>query len=124
MKKLVTKREKRERRRVRVRSRVKGSAECPRFNVFRSLQGMFVQLIDDEKGQTLVSINVKGIEQKGKEVGERKGKVAEAYLVGKKLAEKAVAKSIKKVVFDRAGYKFHGRVKALSEGAREGGLEF
>ncbi len=124
MKKTISKRDQRNTRRARVRSRVNGTKECPRLNVFRSLKVIFVQLIDDEAGKTLASVSFKELDSKGKDVGERKGKVGMAYLAGKLLAEKALAKKITKVVFDRAGYKYHGRVKAVAEGARDGGLKF
>ncbi len=114
---------KRERRRARVRAQISGTASRPRLNVFRSLLGMSAQLIDDEAGKTLVSANSKSDAKIG-DAGERKGKVAVAYLVGKALAEKAKAKGITMVVFDRAGYAYHGRVAALAEGARDGGLQF
>lgn len=122
--KITNKRQQRERRRVRVKSRISGTADRPRLNVFRSLKAIFVQLIDDEARKTLVSAGFKDVDVKSKEVGERKGKVALAYLVGKKLAEKAVEKKITQVVFDRAGYKYHGRVAAVADGARDGGLKF
>ncbi|HLD31642.1 MAG TPA: 50S ribosomal protein L18 [Patescibacteria group bacterium] len=118
----ITKQQTRARRQRRVRARVTGIAQKPRLNVFRSLDKIYAQLVDDESSKTLVSISslkpIKG------EAGERKGKVAESYLVGKTLAEKAKEKGISKVVFDRAGYRYHGRVKAVAEGAREGGLQF
>jgi len=123
-KKLNTRQANRERRRVRVRARVSGTAECPRLNVFRSLTGVFLQLIDDESGKTVASINSKKVVVKGQEVGEKKGKTAVSYVSGKLLAEKALALGIKKVVFDRAGYKYHGRLAAVAEGAREAGLKF
>ncbi len=109
-------------RHARVRARLSGSAERPRLSVFRSLRSISVQLIDDAKGKTLCQAS-------GKEVGKEKvegyaSKSATAYLVGKKLAEKAKALGITKVVFDRGGYQYHGRVAALAEGARADGLEF
>jgi len=121
-KKLKTSKARRTRRQVRVRAKVIGTAKRPRLNVHRSLTGMYAQLVDDEKSQTLLAIYSKKV-GKG-EAGEYKGKEAIAYLVGKELAKQAQEKKIKKVVFDRAGYKYHGRVKALAAGAREGGLEF
>jgi large subunit ribosomal protein L18 len=98
-----------------------GTAERPRLNVYRSLNHMYVQLIDDHKGQTLVSAST----AEGKK-GERRtgGNVASAKDVGKKIAQLAKAKGIEKVVFDRGGYIYHGRVKALADAAREGGLQF
>lgn len=110
---------KRLRRIKRTRSKIKGSAEIPRLSVFRSLNYIYAQLIDDAKGETLVSAAQSEI----KKFAE-KGKIFRAAEVGKLLAEKAVKKGIKKAVFDRGAYKYHGRVKALAEGAREGGLKF
>ena len=101
----------REKRRVRVRVKVKGTKERPRLSVFRSRKRIYAQLIDDEKGETLVAA------MGGSDVNA-------AGEVGKILAEKALKLKIKQAVFDRGGYKYHGRVKALAEGAREGGLEF
>lgn len=117
-----TKGDRRERRRARVRARVLGTLERPRLNVFRSLTGMFAQCIDDTAGKTLVSVSMK--DAKAGDAGERAGKTATAYLLGKALAEKAKAAKITTVVFDRAGYKYHGRVKAVADGARDGGLQF
>ena len=119
----VTKNKLRQERHARVRKSLSGTVQRPRLSVFRSLRGMTAQLIDDEKGKTLCSAG--STEIKGKEKIEgREGKVAVAYLIGKKLAEKAKEKKIVKAVFDRGGYAYHGRVQAVAEGAREGGLEF
>lgn len=96
---------------------VKGDAERPRFSVFRSLNDIYAQIVDDAKGVTLAAAS-------SKEIKEKKNKIELAGATGKLLAEKAKDKKIKKVVFDRASYKYHGRVKALADGAREGGLEF
>lgn len=103
----------------RVRKNISGTAERPRLNVFRSLNHIYAQIIDDTKGVTLVSASSldKDFEGYG-------GNVEGATAVGKKIAEKALAAGIKTVVFDRGGYVYHGRVAALAEGAREGGLEF
>jgi len=95
---------------------------CPRLSVFRSLRGMYVQLIDDTMGKTLVS--ARAIEVKKGDAGDRAGKIAVAYGLGKLIAEKAKTAGIVKVVFDRGGYAYHGRVEAVAEGAREGGLQF
>ena len=105
----------------RIRKKIEGTAERPRLNVYRSLNHVYVQVIDDLKGTTIVSAN----SAEGKK-GERKtgGNVASAKAVGKAIAERAKAKGIKQVVFDRGGYIYHGRVKALAEAAREAGLEF
>lgn len=106
-------------RHMRVRKNISGTAEKPRLNVFRSLNHIYAQVIDDTKGVTLVSASSldKGFEGYG-------GNIEGAKAVGKAVAEKALAAGIKKVVFDRGGYVYHGRVAALAEGAREGGLEF
>lgn len=103
----------------RVRKNISGTAERPRLNVYRSLNNIYAQVIDDVKGVTLVAASSldKGFEGYG-------GNVEAAKAVGKAVAEKAVAAGIKSVVFDRGGYIYHGRVAALAEGAREGGLEF
>ena len=106
-------------RHTRVRSKVSGTAECPRLDVFRSLQNIYAQLIDDTTGTTLVSAST--VEKEFKENG---GNKEAARAVGKKLAERALEKNIKDVVFDRGGYVYHGRVQELAEGAREGGLNF
>ena len=100
-------------------SKVSGTAECPRLDVFRSLQNIYAQLIDDTTGTTLVSAST--VEKEFKEYG---GNKEAARAVGKKLAERALEKNIKDVVFDRGGYVYHGRVQELAEGAREGGLNF
>lgn len=110
---------------MRLRAVISGTAERPRLHVFRSLIGMYIQLIDDSSGKTLVSANSKkDLPKKITGAGERKEKVAMGYALGKALAEKAKLANITKVVFDRGGYKYHGRVKAVAEGARDGGLEF
>lgn len=103
----------------RVRKNISGTAERPRLNVFRSLNNIYAQIIDDTKGVTLVAASSldKDFEGYG-------GNVEAAKTVGKMVAEKAVKAGIKQVVFDRGGYVYHGRVAALAEGAREGGLEF
>ncbi len=104
------------RRHARVRAKVSGQAERPRLSVFRSNRGMFLQLIDDVSGQTLASASLKEIKAANKtESGKELGKL---------IAQKAKAKKISQAVFDRGFYKYHGRVKAAAEGAREGGLKF
>ena len=111
-----TKLQKRIRRHKRIRARVAGTAEIPRLSVFKSNTALFGQLIDDVKGNTLLALGTK--QMKGKSVME-KSKEA-----GKEMAKLALAKNIKKVVFDRGGFIYTGRVKAFAEGAREGGLVF
>jgi large subunit ribosomal protein L18 len=101
-----------------VRKKISGSAERPRLSVFRSNRGLYVQLIDDLKGQTVVAAS-------SSEVGEKaKLNVETSKSVGKKIAEKAIAAGVTDIVFDRNGYLYHGNIKALAEGAREGGLKF
>jgi large subunit ribosomal protein L18 len=106
----------------RVRQKVMGTISRPRLCVFRSLNHIRVQLIDDSMGQTLVSMSTLDSQVKSKTDGMGKSKKAE--IVGTLLAEEALNKGIKQVVFDRGGYKYHGRVKALAEAARKAGLEF
>jgi large subunit ribosomal protein L18 len=117
------------RRKKRVRKKIFGYPERPRVSVFRSHKHIYAQIINDVEGHTLVALSslspeVRTKVEELKSKGEIKGKVDVARLVGRMLAEKAKAKGITKVVFDRNGYKYHGRVKALAEGLREGGLEF
>jgi large subunit ribosomal protein L18 len=111
----------RNKRRIRVRKKIFGTAERPRLNVFRSLNHIYAQIIDDERGVTLCAASSLSPELKGKVSG---GNVEGARAVGELIARAAQEKGIKQVVFDRAGYLYHGRVKALAEGARAGGLEF
>jgi large subunit ribosomal protein L18 len=101
---------------------VGGTPEMPRLNVYRSLAEIYAQVIDDEAGYTLVSASSIDHELRGQLVGKKKGE--QARLIGQAIAQRARAKGISKVVFDRGGYRYIGRVKALADGAREGGLEF
>lgn len=112
----------RKRRQARVRGRVAGTAGRPRLNVYRSLTNIFVQVIDDEAGHTLVSASSVDHELKARLDGKKK--LEQAQIIGTAVAERALAKGIKQVVFDRAGYKYHGRVKAVADAARGAGLEF
>lgn len=112
----------RKRRQRRVRGRVAGTAARPRLNVYRSLSNIFVQVIDDEVGRTLVQAS--SIDKDLKVQLEGKKKLEQAQLIGAAIAERALAKGIKQVVFDRAGYRYHGRVKAVADAARGAGLEF
>ncbi len=107
------------RRQKRVRVKLFGTKEKPRLSVFRSNRYIFAQVIDDEKKETIVGISEKDLSLK-----ERINKTEKAKLLGNLLAKKVLEKKIKKVIFDRGSYMYHGRVKALAEGAREGGLEF
>jgi len=106
----------------RVRQKITGTISRPRLCVFRSLNHVYAQLIDDSRGQTLVSMGTLDSQVRSKTNGM--GKSKKAGIVGTLLAEKALNKGIKQVVFDRGGYKYHGRVKALAEAARKAGLEF
>jgi large subunit ribosomal protein L18 len=117
-----TKHEKRRRRHLRVRKRVIGTPERPRLSVFRSEKHIYAQVIDDTVQRTLASAS--SLEPSFRESKISGGNVEGAARVGKLLAERAVQKGLKKVVFDRGGYLYHGRVKALAEAAREGGLDF
>ena len=112
--------DRRYRRHLRVRTRVAGTAERPRLVVFRSLKHIYAQLVSDDQGVTLLGVSdaSEGVDT------TTAGKVNRAKATGKLLAEKAKAAGVTKVVFDRAGYRYHGRVQAVAEGAREGGLEF
>ena len=111
----------RKRRHKRVRSKVSGTSQKPRMCVYRSLKGIYVQVIDDEIGATLVSASTLSKELKGRVKGNN---LATAKAVGELVAQMAVEKGIKKVAFDRGGYLYHGRIKALAEAAREKGLAF
>ena len=105
----------------RIRSKMSGTAERPRLNVYRSLNHIYTQVIDDATGTTIASASTVSKKGEGNKVG---GNVAAAKDVGKLIAERAKEKGIKKVVFDRGGYLYHGRIKALADAAREAGLEF
>lgn len=107
-------------RKKRTRAKVKGTRERPRLSVFRSLKHIYAQLIDDEKGETLISANDSELPKKYK----MSKKVDIAQEIGRLIAKKALVQKINKVVFDRGGFKYHGRMKALAEGARKGGLKF
>jgi large subunit ribosomal protein L18 len=117
----LTKLEKRTRIRMRIRKKISGTAEKPRLAVFRSNKQIYVQLIDDLNGVTMLAVS-----SREKEIAENTGikKTEQAKLVGKSLAQKCKEKGIENVVFDRSGYKYHGRVKSLADAAREGGLKF
>lgn len=121
-KQLQQKREARLRRHRRVRGRVVGTPERPRLNVFRSLTNIYVQVIDDTVGHTLVAAST--LDKDIAAQIEGKSKIERAKAVGQLIAQRAKEAGITKVVFDRGGYQYHGRVAALAEGAREGGLEF
>jgi large subunit ribosomal protein L18 len=101
---------------TRIREKLAGTTERPRLNVYRSLNHIYAQVVDDQKGETLASASTIKL--------KTGGNIAAAREIGKEIAEKAVAKGIKRVVFDRGGYLYHGRIKALADAAREAGLEF
>jgi large subunit ribosomal protein L18 len=115
---VLTKRQRRLKRRRRVRARIRGTAERPRLSVYRSNKGVFAQLIDDTKGHTVAAVN--WIEPELRELSATE----QAKKAGELLAERAKGAGVESCVFDRSGYQYHGRVKALAEGAREGGLAF
>jgi large subunit ribosomal protein L18 len=117
----VTKNQKRGHVHDRIRKKMQGTAERPRLNVYRSLNNIYVQVIDDLHGTTLVSASTAEGKKEDRKTG---GNVASAKAIGKTIAERAKAKGVTKVVFDRGGYLYHGRVKAVAEAAREAGLKF
>ena len=119
MKHTIDKNSRRLRIHVRIRRAVKGSNERPRLAIFRSLKHIYAQIIDDRSGRTIVAAS-----SNNREVSINGGNLAGAKAIGKQVAERAIEKGIKKVVFDRGGYLYHGRVKALADAAREAGLEF
>ena len=110
--------ERRERIKLGIRNKISGTKDRPRLSVFRSNKGLFVQVIDDENGTTLASASTKELGEKAKLNQEN------SKNVGKKIAEKALASGVQSIVFDRNGYLYHGNIKALADGAREGGLKF
>jgi len=115
-----TQRDRRYRRHLRVRKKINGTGERPRLVVFRSLKNTYAQLVDDESGRTLIGTS----DMSAGVAAEKSGKVGVAFAVGKSIATRAKELGITRAVFDRAGYLYHGRVKAVADGAREGGLEF
>ncbi len=120
IRKPMTRLQRRFRRHLRIRKKVRGTAARPRLVVSRSIKHVYAQVIHDEAGRTLI-----GVSDRMKDVKiDKSGKVAASFAVGKLLGERAVAAGVKKVVFDRGGYPYHGRVIAVAEGARDGGLEF
>jgi large subunit ribosomal protein L18 len=115
---IITAPQRRLKRRRRVRAKVRGSAERPRISVFRSNRGVFVQLVDDDSGRTLAAVNWTEPDLRGL------ARMEQAKRAGQLLAERASEAGVQDAVFDRGGYQYHGRVKALAEGAREAGLRF
>ncbi len=114
---------KRKIRHKRVRGKISGTKEMPRLSVFRSSKNIYAQIIDDEKGKVIVSAKSSDIKENKKEKDDLKSKELLAFKVGELVASKALEKNVEKVVFDKGGYKYHGRVKALAEGARKKGLK-
>jgi len=112
------------RRKMRVRKDVRGTADCPRLSVFRSNRHIYAQLINDDDGRSLVAVSTLSAQFRANSPGGRPATVESAREVGKLVAGKARSLGIEKVVFDRGAYMYHGRVRALAEGAREGGLKF
>jgi large subunit ribosomal protein L18 len=122
-KRMKAKRQRRERAHLRLRKRVRGSAERPRLSVYKSLRFIYAQLIDDDKGVTLAQASSSDAAVR-EQVGSSTAGKAAAKLVGELMAARAKERGVEKVVFDRGGYVYHGRVQALAEGAREKGLQF
>ena len=120
----ISKDEVRRRVHTRIRKQMQGSDERPRLNVYRSLNHIYAQVIDDEKGVTIVSASTRVGKKEAKSKKTTGGNLASAKEVGKLIAQRAQEKGVKKVVFDRGGYLYHGRIKALADAAREAGLEF
>ena len=118
----LTRKESRLRRHDRVRKNIAGTTDCPRLNVYRSVEQVYAQVIDDEAGCTLAAASTIDHELRGKVEGLKK--TEQAKLVGQLVAKRAMQKGIKLVVFDRGGYRYFGRVKALADAARQAGLEF
>jgi large subunit ribosomal protein L18 len=116
-----TKEDARQRRKIRIRNKISGTAARPRLVVFRSNLHMYAQVVDDEKGATLVAASTLGLRKTGEKARSNK---AGGELVGREIARMARERGITRVVFDRNGYIYHGRIKAVADGAREGGLEF
>jgi large subunit ribosomal protein L18 len=123
--KITTKQDRRSRIRMRLRKRTRGTMERPRLSVFRSIAHVYVQAVDDSAGRTIASASSVEPSVKAGLTGKaRGGNLAGAGAIGRTIAERLVAKGVRKVVFDRGGYLYHGRVRAIAEAAREAGLEF
>lgn len=118
MLKQILRNQERRKRARRVRAKVSGTAERPRLSVFRSLRNLTVQVIDDISGKTVLAVSIRDLGKDAKNI------VESATLLGKKVGEKCLAAGIQTVVFDRSGYRYHGKVKAVADGAREAGLRF
>jgi large subunit ribosomal protein L18 len=123
--KIITKQDRRDRIRMRLRKRIHGGQDRPRVSVFRSVQHLYVQAVDDASGRTIAAASsVEPTVKAAMTGGARGGNVAGAKIIGRLIAERLIAKGIKQAVFDRGGYLYHGRVRAIAEAAREAGLEF
>lgn len=121
----TSKQKNRVRRHIRVRAKISGTEKRPRLCVFRSNKHIYASLIDDEKHQTLLVASDKEVKKiKSEKENKMSGKIAISYKVGELIAQKALKNKIETIVFDRGGYKYHGRVKSLADGARKGGLKF
>lgn len=123
---MLEKKRKQNRRHNKVRAKISGTAARPRLCIFRSSKHIYAQIINDEKGETIESASSNGIKssQKAGKENQYTGKQHVSYELGKLIAKKALMKKIEEIVFDRGGYRYHGRVKAVAEGARKGGLKF
>lgn len=108
----------REKRKLKIRSKIYGTAETPRLSIFRSNSSVYAQMIDDEKAETILEFSSKKLDS-----SKKINKTEQSFEVGKEIAKRALEKKIKSAIFDRGGYRYHGRVRALAEGAREGGLK-
>lgn len=124
MNKGVIKNQKRNRRRIKIRAKVDGDMSRPRLSIYKSNKEVYLQIIDDKSGKTIVSARSQELKIEKKDLKEEGLKTKKSFELGKLIAEKAKEKKIKTVVFDRGGFKYHGRIKAAADGAREGGLEF
>lgn len=118
------KRQKYEMRRKRTRAKIFGTVIRPRLSIFRSNKHIYLQAVNDEKGATMASASDLSLKADSKKSGAKQGKMENAKKAGEKIAKELGKKKIKKIIFDRAGYKYHGRIKAAAEGIREGGIEF
>lgn len=114
----------RQRRHLRIRNKIRGTAERPRLVIYRSLKNIEGQLVDDDTGRTLIGLSTLAPDVRDFAAEGQNRRVEHAFAAGKALAERAKAEGIESVVFDRGGYKYHGRVRAFAEGARDGGLQF
>ena len=125
MNKQIAKNQRKYRRKAKVRSKISGTSKCPRLSVYRSNSSMYVQLIDDKKGRTIASAHSRELKEVKADKDSKLGtKERTSFMLGELIAKKGIDAKVKKVVFDRGSYLYHGRVKAVGEGARKGGLIF